>query len=140
MPLFDGMRDAGDHGFAYALKGYRDSLTDSTVHADAMGFNAQPVLSCERPDLENLPRLQSENGWISALIPSLDRKGLILRIAEYRGRTGAFTLKLPKNIVAVRETDMKEDSMGTLPIANGRVTDVLRPFEIKTLYLELGTA
>ena len=136
MPLFDGMRDAGDHGFAYALKGYRGSLADSTVHADGISFNANPVISGEKPELEDLPRLQSENGWISTVIPSLDRKGLIIRIAEYRGRTGAFTLKLPEKTLAVWETDMKEDPLEELPVVKGRVTDVLRPFEIKTLYLK----
>lgn len=137
MPLFDGMRDAGVHHFEYALKSYSGSLVESRIHADGIGFNARPVISKEKPDLTGLPVLQSENSWISTLIPALDRKGLILRVAEYRGKTGAFTLKLPANITAVRETDMKEDTLNTLPIANSRVTDVLRPFEIKTLYLEL---
>jgi hypothetical protein len=71
------------------------------------------------------------------MVPSLDRKGLILRVAEYRGRTGAFTLKLPDKVRSVWVTDMKEDPIESLPISNGRATDVLRPFEIKTLYLEL---
>lgn len=137
MPLFDGMRDAGDHHFTYGLKSYSGTLADSTVHANGIGFNAELILSGERPDLDILPRLRSENGWISTVIPALDRRGLILRVAEYRGRTGAFTLKLPGKIREVWVTDMKEDPIESLPIANGRVTDVLQPFEIKTLYLEI---
>ena len=136
MPLFDGMRDAGDHHFNYALKSYGGGLADSTVHADGIGFNARMILSKQQPDLECLPRLRSENGVISAMTPSLNRKGLILRVAEYRGKTGAFTLKLPGKITAVWVTDLKEDPVYSLPISSGRATDVLQPFEIKTLYLE----
>lgn len=135
MPLFDGMRDAGEHHFTYALKSYAGSFAANSVHADGVGYNARLVCGAESPAL-TLPSLRGENGWISALLPALDRKGMIVRVAEYRGRTSAFTLKLPDNIRAVWETDLKEDPVAQLPICSGKVTDVLCPFEIKSLYLE----
>jgi len=136
MPLYDGMRDAGDHHFTYALKSYTGGFGENNVHADGMGYNGRLIASAELPQGLELPVLRSENGWISAVIPALDRKGLILRVAEYRGKPGAFTLKLPEKITAVWETDLKEDRLDRLPITNHRVTDVLKPFEIKTFYLE----
>ena len=136
MPLYDGMRDAGEHHFTYALKSYAGGFGENSVHADGIGYNGRLIAAGEGERVLELPILRSENGWISSVIPALDRKGLILRIAEYRGKPGAFTLKLPEKITAVWETDLKEDRLDRLPISNHRVTDVLQPFEIKTFYLE----
>jgi alpha-mannosidase len=134
MPLYDGMRDAGDHHFTYALKSYKGGFGENSVHADGVGYNGQLIASGEMA--LGLPVLRWENAWIPAMIPSLDRKGLMVRVAEYRGKIGAFTLKLPKTVTAVWETDLKEDRLGLMTISNNIITDVLKPFEIKSFYLE----
>lgn len=135
MPLFDGMRDSGDHHFTYALKSYGCSLQDSSVHADGIGFNTELLISGEKTDLSVLPVLQGETCWISAMIPALDHKGLILRLAEYRGKTAPFKLNLPACVKAVYETDLKEDVIGQIPMDGSSITGTVGPFEIKTLYL-----
>lgn len=134
MTAYDGMRDAGNHHFAYALKSYEGSLTDSSVHADGLGFNGRLVV--EREDLD-LPKLVSEHAWISSVALSQNGKDITLRIAEYRGKEGTFTLHLPKQITSVAETDLKEDVLAPLSMKQGSISGTVQPFEIKTFRLSL---
>jgi alpha-mannosidase len=134
MTAYDGMRDAGKHSFDYALKSYDCCLAESSVHADGLGFNARLPVKDSMDALE-LPQLTADNAWISAVCLAHNGKDLVVRVAEYRGKTGNFTLSLPPKIKRVHETDLKEDVIKTF--AQGVIEGTMNPFEIKTFILEV---
>lgn len=136
MTAYEGMRDAGQHSFDFALKGYACSLSDSTVHADGLGYNAGFLASAPHP-IAQLPQILTPNAWISSISQARDGNGLILRAAEYRGRAGNLGLFIPPWVQKIWETDMKEDPIRELTAANGRITTQIGPFEIKTFRLLL---
>ena len=135
MTAYDGMRDAGQHHFDYALKSYAGSLADSSVHADGAGFNSRLVVTDSREKDLLLPKLVSDHAWISSIALARDGKNIMVRVAEYRGKKGRFVLELPGQIKQVLETDLKEDPMAELPIEQGRICGEIKPFEIKTICL-----
>ena len=134
MTAYDGMRDAGKHSFDYALKSYDGCLAESTVHADGIGFNARLPVTAPQDVLE-LPQLKSDNAWISAVCLAHNSKDLMVRVAEFRGKGGEFTLSLPAKVKRAHETDLKEDVIETFD--QREVTGTINPFEIKTFILEV---
>lgn len=134
MTAYDGMRDAGKHHFDYALKSYEGSLADSSVQADGLGFNGRLVIATETLIL---PKIISDNAWISSVALSQNGKDITVRVAEYRGREGTFTLLLPEQIRSVAETDLKEDVLAQLSMEEGKVVGTIKPFEIRTFSLSL---
>lgn len=135
MTAYDGMRDAGHHSFDYALKSYAGSLADSDVHADGTGFNSRLVVTDSREKDLLLPKLISDNAWISSIVLAQDGKNIMVRVVEYRGKKGSFALELPRQIKQVMETDLKEDPKVALPIEKGKVCGEIKPFEIKSFCL-----
>ena len=137
MTDYDGMRDAGDHSFEYALKVYDNGFGKNSVVADGIGYNTRFIDFRGNADIAQLPKVLTDNARISALIPAHNSKGMIMRVAEYRGRSGELQIKLPDNIKSVCETDMKEDVISDVYIENNTFGTAIRSFEIKTFYLEL---
>ena len=86
-----------------------------------------------------MPILECDGARIAAVKMSQDRKGLIVRINEYHGKNGSGRLILPESInaKAVYSCDLKEDKEQQLAIDGGSVKLDIKPFEIKTLYIEL---
>lgn len=135
MTAYDGMRDAGQHHFAYALKSYAGGLADSSVHADGISYNTRLVVTDADAKPLMLPALISDNAWISSIALAQDGKSITVRVAEYRGKEGKFVMRLPKQVKRVLETDLKEDPFATLPLEQGEICGTVKPFEIKTFCL-----
>ena len=135
MTAYDGMRDAGQHHFDYALKSYAGNLADSSVHADGISYNTRLVVTDADAKPLMLPALISDNAWISSVALARDGKNIIVRVAEYRGREGKYGMHLPEQVKQVLETDLKEDPFATLPLEQSEICGTVKPFEIKTFCL-----
>jgi len=136
MTDYYGMMDNGRHRFEYALKAYDGALADSSVHADGVGYNAR-LVAAAAVDSVQLPRSLSAHTWISALLPSHDGEGLIVRAAEFRGTGGLLQISLPEGVTAVTETDLRELPKSEPAVENGYIVTEIKPFEIKTFHLKI---
>lgn len=137
MTDYDGMRDVGVHHFEYALKSYDKGFDENSVVADGIAFNTKLVTLSGGAKLKDMPRVLTDNARISAIIPSQDKKGIIMRVAEFRGKDSELKIKLPDYVKSVKETDMKEDVIGNVTTADNIISSKINHFEIKTFYLEV---
>ena len=133
MTDWDGMRDAGNHSFDYALCVYDTTFADSSVVADASNFSAAPVQVSGVLSLPQLPLMKADNVAITSVKRSEDGNALILRLNEYRGRSGIAEITVPDWAETVEKTNLLERNGIMLPVQNGKVTVDIRPFEIATL-------
>ena len=136
MTDYDGMRDADKHHFEYALKAYDCGLYESGVVADGIGFNTGLIAFDDRTDLPRLPAVISENARISAIMPSQDKKGIIMRVVEYRGKNADLRIKIPDRIAEAYLTDLKEDIIEKVNIEKGVIGTSIKKFEILSFYLK----
>ena len=130
------MRDTGTHHFEYALKSYAEAFSENTAVADGIAYNTQLPAITDAPAASLLPVLSGGDVYISAVKLSEDRQGLILRLAEYRGKNTAADITLPDWVKEISETDLKEDILRTFTPSDDTITLTFHRFEIKTLYLK----
>ena len=137
MTDYDGMRDVGIHHFEYALKSYDGSFENNGVVADGIAFNTRLIPFYGEPELKTMPAVLTDNARISAVIPAQNKKGLIMRVVEYRGHDSRLVIKLPNYVKSAAETDLKEDIIRDVQISDNVINSEIKHFEIKTFYLEL---
>jgi len=139
MTGWDGMRDAGRHRFEYALTAYGRPFADSSVVSDAEGYNAGLLAVAGDARLPEPPRVESDHVRLAAVKHAENGDALVLRLWEYRGRRGPADVVLPPSLRArsAAKVNLLERRGRTLPIAAGRLSVPLRPWEIATLRLEL---
>ena len=136
MTGYDGMRDAGNHHFEYALKSYDTGIYQSCVVADGIGFNSRFVPLYGNAQIAEMPEVVSDNARISAVIPSHDGSGMIIRVVEFRGKDGKVEIRLPEYVKEAYETDLKEDIIEKVNTDGNLITADLGHFEIKTFCLK----
>ena len=124
MREWDGMRDAGEHHFHYALRGYPAPFADTGVIADAHRFVCAPYALQGRMEPLSPPPLTLDNLRVTAVKRGETEPGLVVRMAEFRGKGGKFVV-WGEN--AALETNLLEDEISAV---EGRA---VRPFEIVTL-------
>ena len=123
MIKWDGMRDAGDHSFTYALVGYEGKLADSTVVPDAQNYNSGlyafdgkmkqvdvPSIKCDHAMITSLKVGENESCVVSWLI-------LLLRLMA----DTATTLKPPFQLLKLRkllEKDRSPENLKALQISS----------------------
>lgn len=137
MTDYDGMRDAGIHHFEYALKTYDSGFEENSVVADGIGYNTHIITFNGIATLKQMPEVLTDNARISSIAPAQDKEGLIMRIAEFRGCASELKIKAPDYVKSVSETDLKEDFVESADICDGVINSEIKPFEIKTFYLEI---
>jgi alpha-mannosidase len=132
---YDGMRDAGDHCFTYALKSYNLPLNESSIVPDAEGYNASLIAVEGRAALPEMPVVQSPVARAAAVKWAEDSSGLVLRLVEFRGQGGPVRVDLPPAFTAAARVNLLERQAQPLALDNQSVQLVLRPWEIATLKL-----
>ena len=76
------------------------------------------------------------NVMITAIKPSEDGKGLVLRLVETSGRDTTVTVKLPfLSIEKAYVTNLVEEELKPVEVQGDRITTTIRAFEIATLKL-----
>ena len=137
MTDFDGMRDAGEHRFEYALAAYDRPFADSDVVADAEGYSAALPVAAGEVRLPARPGVRSPNVRLSALKWAHKGRAMVLRLVEYRGRAGEARVAVPSCVRKVARTNLLERRGRDVPIAGGCVRVRLGPWEIATLRMGL---
>ena len=135
MTDWDGMRDAGEHRLEFALTSYGTALENSSVVADGAAYNRMPAVLKGNAAASDLPGIDSENVRISAVKAPMEGDGVILRLAEYRGRNGNAALLLPPRFREAYLCTLDEKALSPLPVNDGRLTLDVGKFEIVTVKL-----
>lgn len=135
MTDYDRMRDPGLHHFEYALKSYRGAFSENGVVVDGIAFNTRMLTFNGSIALRDMPQVLSGSARISAVIPSHDKQGLIIRVVEFAGKDSDLEIKIPDYVKSVCETDLKEDITAELSVSQGVIKTGIKHFEIKTLLL-----
>ena len=113
------------------------SFENNSVVADGIAFNTRLITFGGECQLKEMPQILTDNARISSIIPSQDKKGLIMRVVEYRGRDSQLKIKLPDYVKSVAQTDLKEDIIKDISVLNNVIDSEIKHFEIKTFYLEV---
>jgi alpha-mannosidase len=133
MTDYDGMRDPGEHDFAFALSAYSGPFAQSSVVHDGEAYHTQAVLVEGAVDLPALPTLQAGPARVAAVKWAEVHPGVVLRLVEFRGQGGEVTLKVPPGFRAVTKTNLLERQDEPLSTQAGLLRLSLRPWEIATV-------
>ena len=133
MTDWDGMRDAGNHKFSYALTAYGKGFDKNNAVPDANAFNAKLYVLDGKMGNISLPVLECDGVRISAIKIDENGTALIIRAVEYHGKSIKGSMNLPKNINDAYETNLDEREIKKVKIENQKIELNFKPFEIKTL-------
>ena len=136
MTAYDGMRDAGEHHFDYALASYPCAFAASDVIAQAQSYNAGLVATAGKVSLPESPRVDSSCVRLAAMKLAEQSDAIVLRLAEYRGQGGPVTLRLPAWAGGAARVNLLERDEKPLDVADGQVSFSMRPWEIATVRLQ----
>jgi alpha-mannosidase len=135
---WDGMRDTGSHFFEYALASYNSSLPESNVVCDAELYNKGFCLINEKLDLPAFPfKARSENIRITSIKKAEKDNGLIIRMAEYRGKAGKIDFSLSETVKAAYLVNLLENTEAELDISSGKTELQSKAFEILSLKIKM---
>ncbi|WP_194098315.1 alpha-mannosidase [Marivivens aquimaris] len=134
--------DEGLHSVRYALM-IHDGLSDlETVHHAAERFN-NPIklmgdLTDTAEDAFSLAEVTAVNVTVEAVKQAEDGSDLVLRLFEHANRRASAQVKFGLPIKSVRTANlMEEERSDPLEITDNAVTLDFRPFEIKTIIVEV---
>ncbi|HMA36417.1 MAG TPA: glycoside hydrolase family 38 C-terminal domain-containing protein, partial [Chloroflexia bacterium] len=134
-----GYTDQTDHVFRYALYPHPGDHVDGRVAQAGYEFNLPlRVLATDRhpgsaPARQAYLQVDSPHVLVETVKQAEAGAGWIIRLYEANGVIAHTTMQLPPAARQVEETNALEDPLRPLPIQDGQVALVLRPFEIKTL-------
>ncbi len=141
----DPHADEGFHEFTYALyphagdwkqaqtvrRGYE--LNYRLIPVFVSGAHRGPL-----PTVDSFLQIVPDNVVLTAIKKSEDDDSLIFRFYEWAGLNTEVQLRLPEGATQVAETSLIEQHDAPVPIQDGVVTIMTKPFEIKTVKVKFG--
>lgn len=135
----DYRADNGLHRFDYAMLPHEGPFSAAAVIRPAYEFNI-PVAAvsgcCASP--MSLASVDAANVLIETIKWAEDGKALVLRLYEAEGARTRCKLSFGVNTTRAAASDMLEAEQNQLPIAANALELDFRPFEIKTVRVEVG--
>jgi alpha-mannosidase len=130
----------------YAAVPHPGDWGSAAVYRDGLEFNQPLLVRKVTPHDGPLPKrwglleVSSPNVVVSSLSPGL-RGGAVLRLYEATGQPAeGVALGLRPGLESAAEVNLLEDPVRDLPVEGNTARFDLKPFEIKTIRLELGEA
>ncbi len=134
----DMTADKGQQSFKYAVYAWNGSIADSQLVENAYELNCPATFQAGDAGEKSLFRVDQSNVIIETVKPAEDGSGgIIMRLYESL-RTGTqveLSTSLP--LLSIQQTDMLENPLHELVVTDGHVQLSFRPFEVKTLRLQL---
>lgn len=143
--LPDMNADQGEHTFGYSILLFHGPFTESRVLEEAYERNIEVTdISSGNKAVQTVSffRLEGGHAVIETLKPAYDEEnGIVLRMYEAKGCAGYTKLILPPQVKHAYACNMLEEkeSRKKLEIADNTIKLYFRPFEIKTVLLEICT-
>lgn len=135
----DPQADRGVQMFTYALYPWAGSFAESNVVYEAYELNVPVMVVPGAGGEGSLFSLNAPNIVIEAVKPAEDGSGdVIVRLYEAKHMATGCTLTVGLPVKAASETDMMEENASPLSFAYGKVGLEFRPFEVKTVRLQIA--
>ncbi len=134
----DPRGDEGFHSFRYAVLPHLGGFSVENVVRPAYEFNVAPVrLEGVRPVSVGLLSVDAPNLIVESVKWAEDSEAFVVRLYE-AGRTGVHALvSFAVPVRSVEETNLLEEDGVSIPLVDGGVSLYFRPFEIKTLVVNV---
>ena len=136
--------DQCDHIFTYALYPHSGDHVEGGVVQAGYALNIPlrvlpaEVHSGEHPSTVSFLQVDASNVVVEAVKKAEDSDRLVVRLYEVEHRGARATLRFGFPVISVAEADLLEESPVELELRDGAVVLDFRPFEIKTISLEVG--
>ena len=131
--------DNGDHLFTYAFTVWEGSFGDSPVVEEAYKLNVPLGVAEGLCQTFSAFRLDRENVWIDTVKPAEDGSGdVIVRLYESKKADTRCRVAAQLPVRRVWLCDMLENPLEEISVEEGAVEIGFRPFEVKTLRMEVG--
>ena len=139
----DPHADEGVHEFTYSLYAHGGTWKDALSVRRGYELN-YPLLARQEekhagslPEQHSLLTIAGDNVVLTAVKKAEDSNALILRYYEWAGQESDVQLHPSAEIAGAEETDLMERPLHPLSVAKGEVAVHTKPFEIKTVRLQL---
>jgi alpha-mannosidase len=140
-PIYpDPNTDQGRQRFTYSLYphagGWQEAMTIRRGYEVNYGLTA--IQTHEHAGIlknaHSFVRVEGSNVVLTAMKKAEQSDDLVLRVFEWQGKTATVGIILPGKPVSAVETGMMEDKdLGPLPMAEGKVSLVIQPYQIRTI-------
>jgi len=135
----DDLADRGRQEFTYAFYVWPEGpLADSNVVREGYELNIPPTVADGTAGRKSLFCVDANNVIIDTVKPAEDGSGdVIVRLYEAMRTTTRCRLSTTLSCSSAIETDMLENELTPLDLADGGICLKFRPFEVKTVRLKL---
>jgi alpha-mannosidase len=134
----DMTADKGLQVFTYAVFAWKGSLAESGVIREAYDLNVPVMVVSGNGGQGSLFSLDKENIVIETVKPAEDGSpDVIVRLYEASRGATRCTLSTTLPAKSAAETNLVEEAVGKLELVDGKITLDFRPFEIKTIRLQM---
>ena len=141
----DPHADEGEHDFSYSLYPHSGNWKEAFTILRGYELNYKLVsMPAERhegalPPMYSFLRTNFDRVIVSAVKKAEDDNSLIVRFYEWAGKEGDVSLALNADVKSAAETDLMERPIGNLTVEGSTVKVPTKPYEIKTVKVQLGT-
>lgn len=138
----DPVADKGEHQFTYSLLPHAGDWRQAGTVRAGYELNVPLVAALTEahsgvlPEVHNLLDVAGESAVVEALKRSEDGEGYVLRLYESQGARGKVTIKVNLPLTRAWEANLMEQLEQPLAFSEGRLTLMLKPYEIKTVVLK----
>ncbi len=134
----DMTADKGMQAFTYAFYAWNGCLADSDVVREAYELNVPATTAAGAGGERSLFSVDAPNIIIETVKPAEDGSGdVVVRLYEAKHMATRATLITSLPVKRAAATNMLEEFEADLPCASGKIALEFRPFEIKTVRLQL---
>jgi alpha-mannosidase len=139
----DPEADQGEQRFAYSLLPHAGSWNETTIAAAyalndpllVAGHAAEGSPNAPNAAPQALVSVDRRNVVVETVKRAEDGNGVVVRLYESRRQRGQVTLTASFGLAAAWRTNLLEENQSELEPSGGRVTFLIRPYEIVTLRL-----
>lgn len=147
-PFYQSSQDLGRHRFVYSLAGHGGDWRAGGVPMRAARLN-QPLIAFQTPAHPgalgrsvSLASLDDTTGQVAvrALKKAEDSDEIVIRLQELYGRAGRTRVTFASPVIAAREINAAEESVGPSAATNGGLDVTLAPYQPRTFAVRIAPA
>ena len=134
----DTHADLGEHEFTYSLLPHTGTWQEANVVQEAWDLNA-PLAACEGTSPlagKSLLRCDNNHVLIEAIKKAEDSEQLVVRLREYAGSRGEFTLESDLDIQQWQVCNLLEKGIEDKEV-KPEISGFIKPYEIKTYLVDI---